>query len=502
MNSKVGMKDMQKILIRQTVIFVIIFLFLGTSIVPGVNIPSRDFRAILKHTIGNTTTVLKPLSGSPPSIEWWRQFGKYGHSDLGQSVEQTTDGGYILTGYTESYGAGDKDIWLIRTDKLGGIQWDKTFGGSSEDWGYSVEQTKDNGYILTGYTNSFGSGGSDVWLIKTDSSGNEEWNETFGGQGTDIGYCVQQTTDDGYIIIGSTTSYGAGSADVWLIKTNGTGVEQWNKTFGGTKDDEGYSGQQTEDGGFVVVGQTQSYGAGGLDVWILKTDANGHELWNKTYGLRRDDFGESIQQTADKGFIIAGTTYSYGYAGDVWLIKTDSSGNQEWNKSYGGSGEEYGHSVRQTTDGGYIVTGETMSYGQGDDNLWLIKTYSNGHKRWNTTFNGPLWEIGYCVRQTSDAGYIVTGMTSGNDVFFGNVFLAKYKADPAPTYTRVFMVGIISNLNVYKDIISFNSVKVTGLQFKPFKFLKYNATESISIGPQYTGILGKHLVIGFFKLVI
>jgi hypothetical protein len=143
-----------------------------------------------------------------------------------------------------------------------------------------------------------------------------------------------------------------------------------------------------------------------------------------------------------------------------------------------------------------------MSYGEWDDNLWLVKTYSNGVERWNTSFNGPLYQIGYCVRQTSDAGYVITGLTSGNDVFYGNVFLSKYKTDPAPTYRTVFMVGRISNLKVYNDIISFNSVKVTCLQFKPFKFFKYNATQLISIGPQYNGFLGKHLIIGFFNLVI
>ena len=208
---------------------------------------------------------------TPPATAWTKTFGGSGN-DHGHSVQQTSDGGYVIAGSTDSYGAGSADVWLIETDSSGSMAWNKTFGGSGNDYGHSVRETPDGGYIIAGYTGSYGSGG-DVWLIKADSSGSLTWDKTFGGSGDDYGHSVQETSDGGYVTAGATGSYGAGNDDVWLIKTDSSGNAVWDKTIGGSNSDYGWLVQQTSDGGYIIAGYTGSYGAGGYDIWLIKVAA-------------------------------------------------------------------------------------------------------------------------------------------------------------------------------------------------------------------------------------
>lgn len=358
-----------------------------------------------------------------PAIQWEKTFGGI-NSDGGSSVQQTIDGGFIIAGVTASFGVGGDDVYLIKTDPNGNTQWEKTFGGSDQDVGWSVHQTTDGGFIITGSTSSYGAGNSDVYLIKTDSAGNLVWQKTFGGSDRDVGYSVQQTTDSGYIITGYTRSFGAEYKDVYLIKTDPNGNSQWQKTFSGSDGGEGVSVQQTDDGGYIIAGSTLWYPPeidpqADIDVYLIKTEPNGNMQWQKTFGriyykddgsyFYEDDWGLSVQQTFGGGFIITGGTTMWPEMYNVYLIKTNSSGHLWWEKTFGDSNSDWGVSVQQTSNGGFIIAGNTHSFGSGDCDLYLIKTNSSGNLQWQRTFGGSEGDYGYSVQQTIDDGFIIVG---------------------------------------------------------------------------------------------
>jgi hypothetical protein len=312
------------------------------------------------------------------NIIWAKTYGG-AYDDYALSVQQTSDGGYIVAGYTASFGVGG-DVLLIKTDAFGNLQWAKTYGGTISDWAESVQQTSDGGYILAGTTISFGAGDDDIFLIKTDANGNVQWAKTYGGTYSDYAYSVQQTFDGGYIVAGVTVSFGAGWPDVFLIKTDANGDTVWAKTYGGTNYDDAFSVQQTFDGGYIVAGRTWSFGAGWPDVFLIKTDAFGNLQWAKTYGGTGQDGALSVQQTSDGGYIVAGYTASFGAGSfDVFLIKTDANGDTIWDKTYGGTNSDNALHVQRTSDGGYIVAGFTYSFGAGSADIFLIKTDANGN---------------------------------------------------------------------------------------------------------------------------
>ncbi len=346
--------------------------------------------------------------------------------DFVNSVQQTVDGGYIIAGST---GHGFLyDAWVFKTDININQVWDKTFGDSANDMAFSVQQTADGGYIIAGLTESFGAGGSDAWLIKTDANGNKVWDKTYGGNRRDHAHSVQQIADGGYIMAGFTESFGAGGYDAWLIKTDANGNKMWDKTYGGTGDEFANVVQQTADGGYIIAGITKSFGAGDYDFWLIKTDANGNKVWDKTFGGNRMDYANFVQQTADGGYIMAGLTESFGAGGsDAWLIKTDVYGNKMWDKTYGGTGDDtFAQVTQQTLDGGYVSAGATIDRGD----AWLIKTDVNGNKIWDKTFGGSDWDEAYCVQQTADGGYIIAGRTRSSGFnYFDYVWLIKTDAN-------------------------------------------------------------------------
>jgi hypothetical protein len=346
----------------------------------------------------------------PGDTLWTRTYGGSG-GQCGRSIQQTSDGGYIITGRTKS-GVDSYDLYLLKTDFSGDTLWTRTYGGSEYDEGYSVWQTSDGGYIIVGQTESFGAGLSDVYLLKTDSSGDILWTRIYGGNREDRGYSVRQTSDGGYIIAGETHSFGVGLTDVYLLKTDSSGDTLWTGTYGGRSNDWGYSVQETSDGGYIIAGRTESFGAGLSGVYLVKTDFSGDTLWTRTHGGRQYDRGEAVQQTSDGGYIVVGLTESFGAGlSDVYLLKIDPSGDTLWTRTYGGSDYELGHSVWQTSDGGYIIAGETYSFGAGLADVYLVKTDSSGDSLWACAYGGSDRDRGYSVQQTRDGGYVVAAVT-------------------------------------------------------------------------------------------
>ena len=413
---------MKKVLSIMILLIIIIFLRSNTTL-STVLIINNPIKTLNQYT-------------DIPQEAWNKTFGGTA-LDWGWCVQETTDNGFIIAGETVSFGSGGYDAWLIKTDNNGNETWNKTFGGAVKDGGRSVQQTSDSGFIIGGYADSYGYPGHDVWLIKTDNEGNEEWDNIFGGIASDAAFSIWQTSDEGYIALGYVDSYGAGNHDIWLIKTDMYGNEEWNKTYGTEEWDSGYSVKQTEDDGFIIIGTTKSYGSGGQDAWLIKTDMYGNEEWNKTYGGSNNDWGSSVVMTDDSGYLITGDTYSFGPGGyDIWLIKTNKYGTEQWRRIYGDSAsDDTGYSLKKTRDGGYIITGTKTSFDTGLTDVWLIKTDINGYMQWNLTINGGEDDWSYSVDETTDGGYIITGLTnsygSGDyDLWLIKVELDNYENQP------------------------------------------------------------------------
>jgi hypothetical protein len=339
------------------------------------------------------------LFAQAPEILWQKTWGRQGYAgnsqDIGYSVQQTIDGGYI-----------------IKTDANGDTLWTNSFGGTAFDRGQSVQQTIDGGYIIAGETR-VGSSPA-LYLIKTDTNGNELWTKVYGGT-CDCARSVQQTADSGYIAAGQLKSAMTGGVDVWLVKTDESGDTLWTMTYGGDSLDQAWSVQQTTDSGYIIAGRTYSFGPGNLasypNGYLIRTDANGDTLWTRVYGGIYSDELHSVKQTPDGSYIVTGWTRSYGAGGcDVWLIKTDADGDTLWTKTYGGTSNDEGLSIQRTSDGNYIIAGWTILPGHTESDVYLIKTDAQGYLLWELTCgttNGP--DIGQSVQQTTDNGYIIAG---------------------------------------------------------------------------------------------
>jgi len=362
-----------------------------------------------------------------PRTEWSKTYGGAYH-DVAYSVVQTDDGGYALVGLTYSFGAEKWDLYLVKTDPNGTMQWNKTYGGAGWDVAYSLIQTADGGYALAGWTDSFGAG---AWLVKTDSSGNMQWNKTYGGGEV---YSLVQADDEGYVMAGGFAESND-SAVFWLVKADASGNMQWNKTYGNTEVaiNVAYSLVKTHDGGYALAGTSRDWDMYSYGL-LVKTDSAGNKQWNRSYSERSNDWVISMVQTSDGGYTMAGRTAFGDGPPDFWLIKTDESGKTEWTHTYGARDDSGAQSVIQTIDGGYAIVGST--YGDGDIDAWLVKTDPNGTMQWNKTYGGADADVGNSLIQTSDRGYAIAGKTgpSGEDSDF---WLIKLKADQKEPFVEI-----------------------------------------------------------------
>ncbi|HIA36898.1 MAG TPA: hypothetical protein EYN89_09290, partial [Flavobacteriales bacterium] len=331
----------------------------------------------------------------------------YGGSgfDIPYSVQQTEDDGYMLSGYTGSFGSGNSDFYVVKTDTNGVVEWSRAYGESTEDRGRTIMQTTDGGYIQTGDDQS------QALLIKTNGIGDTVWVLAYGGSGSyDVGYSVKQTNDGGYIVAGWTWSFGAGGYDMYVVKVDAIGNLLWSKTYGGSQHDKAYSIEQTTDNGFIITGETSSFGSGLTDIYVIRTDENGDTLWTRTFGGANDDYGYSVKQIADGNFLIVGYTSSFGAGGeDAYLIKIDVNGDIIWSKTYGHSGDDKAYDVIQEFDGGFVISGTRWYSGSGNE-MFLIKTDEMGDTVWVRAYEDATG--GYSVAQTSDRGYVTVGYTN------------------------------------------------------------------------------------------
>lgn len=386
-----------------------------------------------------------------PSLVWQKSLGGTGY-EYAKEVELTTDGGCITAGYTESsdgdvsFNQGAGDCWIVKSDALGATQWEKSFGGTGFDYAYSIQQASDGGYIIAGYSESndgdvtLNKGAGDCWIIKLDYSGAIEWQKTFGGTFNDNGKCIRQTLDGGYVVAGNTESSDGdvtvnfGASDCWILKLDSYGMIEWEKTLGGSSYDYAQDIKQTSDGGYVLCGGTHSTDGdvseqnGNGDSWIVKLNNSGNIIWEYSFGGSNYDFAQSIEITTDGGYILAGysesndgdVTSTHG-GGDCWIIKCNNVGNLLWQKSLGSSGNDYSYCIQQLISGGYILTGYSeandgdVTGNHGNYDCWIVQLDSDGILEMQKSFGGTGVDIGYSIRQTSGVSYTIAGYSESND---------------------------------------------------------------------------------------
>ena len=355
---------------------------------------------------------------------WDKTFGD-GSYEQAKSIQQTKDLGYVVTGFSLSNGSTHANVTVIRLDKNGNLVWEKPFGGNGDDRANAVKQDKDLGFLVTGYTTSSGNGGSDLLLLKVDEKGQLISKNTYGGSKNDSGKDLHLTSDGGYVIIGDTNSKGAGNSDAWLLKFNSKGILELDKTYGGNNLESTHAIRQAKDSSYLIAGETNSKGAGNTDLWFLKVNTNGNVELEKTFGGQNYEAAHSLVATNDGGVALVGYTSSKGSGNtDAWLVKLDNKGNKEYEQIFGGSYSDFAYSIVENDGGSFVLAGSTSSKGLGAGEAWIINT-SKGNVVWDHVYGGIKEDGAFSVAATDDKGYVLAGYTGSKGSGSSDIWVIK-----------------------------------------------------------------------------
>lgn len=354
------------------------------------------------------------VSSAKLTKDWSQTYGGEG-DDVARSLVFTDDGGVLLAGYTRSFGEGKlNNFHLVKVNKNGYVQWRRTYGGEYDDEIAEVIKTEDGGFAIACSSESFkGKAQYDFYLMKLDSKGEKQWDTGLGGAYDERCYSVVQTDENGYLMAGSTISYGARGDDFWAVKTDEEGKIEWSRAYGGDGDDICRSVIETHDGNYLLAGYTDSFGDPGQGAYLVKIDGSGDVIWNRTAGGTFDDFVYDVIKTEDEGYAYAGSTTSYG-AGEesFWLVKTNSTGHKQWHYASNGDYNEVAYSLTLSKEGNYMMAGYTASYGHGGDDIWVVEVDQKGEEVSNDTFGSEGNERAYTIAMSNEGRFVVAGYTN------------------------------------------------------------------------------------------
>jgi len=383
--------------------------------------------------------------------EFQRTYGGMKDDDA-YHVIGTPDKGLLTIGSTLSFGTGKSDIFMVRLDSVGNMEWSKTYGGLENDYGRYIDNTNDGNYIITGYTSSFDKDFKQIFLMKIDPKGEMLWTKTYGLDRSDYATSVKLCKDGGFIILGETINNigHEKNSDILVIKTDLAGTVEWSKIYGGEKTDYGYSIEMTKEGGYIIGGETNSYGAGEWDFYAININAVGDVIWSKTYGDTQTDFGRFACVSPDGGFLIAGNSYSFNSADlDVCLIKVNNEGDPEWAKSYSGANTDYLLSMIALKDKGYAFTGYSNSFDLSAEDAFLFFVNKDGKVVWGKSYGGKFDDHGVSLSTVADDGLVIAGRTNSFGTNGGDLYISK----TTQKWTRnmcnsSFLRPMVSNIKV------------------------------------------------------